>query len=133
LAAVPSRNADVVRANSSAFSARDVEAMLELHLPDAVVVDRRAVGWGEFRGRDALRSYYQGLFDNTDDLQEDLQIVSEQDDVVVASCHVRARLAGGAEGDDVEFDYSLRITLSDGLIATVEIHESTEAALSASA
>ena len=61
-------NAEVVRANSSAFSRCDEAGMLELYAPDAVVIDRRAVGWGEFRGHDALRAYYQGLFDNVDQL-----------------------------------------------------------------
>src|SRR3954463_9204649 len=96
-------NAEVVRANSSAFSRRDENGMLEFYAPDAVVIDRRAVGWGEFRGHDAMRSYYLGLFDNADELHEDLEIVSDEDDVIVASCRVTARLAGQPESPPVEF------------------------------
>jgi ketosteroid isomerase-like protein len=96
--------------------------MLELYAPDAVVIDRRDVNWGEFRGHDALRSYYQGLFDNADDLHEDLEVVSEEGDVVVAACTVTARLAGQPDALPVSFDYVLRITLADGLIAAMDIY-----------
>src|SRR4051812_32216952 len=109
---MPSTNAEVVRANSSAFSRRDENGMLEFYAPGAVVTDRRAIGWGEFRGHDAMRSYYQGLFDNTDDLHEDLEIVSEEDDLIIASCRLTARLAGQPAAPPVVFDYALRIALA---------------------
>lgn len=115
-------NAAVVRANSAAFSRRDEEGMLAFYAPDAVVIDRRAVGWGEHRGHDTLRSYYQGLFDNVDELHEDLEIVSDEDDVIVASCRLTAHLVGQADAPPVEFDYALRIAFADGVIQTMEIH-----------
>src|SRR3954454_5169463 len=107
-----STNAEVVRANSAAFSRRDENGMLEFYAPDAVVTDRRAVGWGEFRGHDAMRSYYQGLFDNTDELHEDLEIVSDEDDLIVASCRLTAKLAGPPDAPQVEFGYALRIAFA---------------------
>ena len=127
-------NLDTVRLNNEAFSRRDVDAMLELHAPDAVVTDRRPVGFGEFRGHDALRSYYAGLFDNTSEIHEQLEVVEERDDVVVASCHVRARLVGGDGGtdsDEVTFEYALRIALAGGLIASLEIYPDVATASSA--
>jgi ketosteroid isomerase-like protein len=127
-----SQNAKIVRANSAAFSRRDTGAMLALHAPDAVVVDRRPVGWGEFRGHEALRSYYQGLFDNAAQLIEDLEVVGDEDDVVVAACTVRAQLAGGADAGEVSFDYALRISLAGGLIRSVEIYDDARAAADAS-
>src|SRR4051812_41949684 len=104
---MPQRNEEVVRANSAAFSDRNVDAMLVLYAPDAGVFDRRAVGWGEFRGHDALRAYYQGLFDNADDLDEELEVISsdEAHGIVIASCHLSARLAGQDEDEAVTFDY----------------------------
>jgi ketosteroid isomerase-like protein len=125
---VPRTNIDVVRANSDAFSRRDVEAMLELYAPDAVVIDRRPVGWGEFRGTDALRSYYQGLFDNASELHEDLEVVADDGQAIVAACHLTAVLAGQPETAPVEFGYALRITLADGLIAAVDIYDDVGAA-----
>src|SRR4051812_23387665 len=98
---MPRTNADVVRANSDAFSRRDADTMLELYAPDAVVIDRRPIGWGEFRGHDAMRSYYQGLFDNASELNEDLEIVSEEGDVVVASCRLTGKLVGQPHGPEV--------------------------------
>jgi ketosteroid isomerase-like protein len=118
--------ADVARANSAAFSRREVETMLELFAPDAVVRDRRSVGWGEFHGRDAIRAYYEGLFDNTDELYEDFTVVSEGGDVVVASCRASARLTGQA--DVMTFDYALKVTVTDGLIEALDIYEDTAAA-----
>lgn len=121
-------NVDVVRANSEAFSRRDAGAMLEFYSPDAVVIDRRAVGWGEFRGRDALRSYYQGLFDNVAELHEELDAVSDEGDVIVATCRLTARLAGQSDGGEVTFEYALRISLADGLIESIDIHDDAAAA-----
>jgi ketosteroid isomerase-like protein len=125
---VPSSNVDVVLANSQAFSRRDADAMLALYAPDAVVVDRRAVGWGEFRGHDALRSYYQGLFDNVSELTEELDVVSEDGDVVVADCRLEARLVDPPDAAPVAFTYALRITLAGGLITAMDIHEDASAA-----
>ncbi len=129
---MPRSNTEIVRANSAAFSDQDVERMLELYAPDAVVIDRRQVGWGEFRGHDALRSYYQGLFDNADDIGEELEIVSENGDTVVASCKLAAQLTGQPIGSgEVHFEYALRIVLADGLIRTMDIYENADAAASA--
>jgi ketosteroid isomerase-like protein len=125
---MPPSNADIVRANSQAFSRRDADAMLELYAPDAVVTDRRAVGWGEFRGHDAMRSYYQGLFDNADKLHEELEIVSDDGDLVIASCHLTGHLVGQPDAPPVKFDYALRIQLADRLIQTMEIYEDADAA-----
>jgi len=125
---MPAANVDVVRANSEAFSRRDVHAMLEFFAPDAVVRDRRTVGWGDFHGRDAIRAYYEGLFDNADQIYEDLAVVSEQGDAVVASCRVTAHLAGQAKADVVTFDYALKVTVARGLIEALEIYEDAAAA-----
>ncbi len=123
-----SSNIDVVLANSEAFSRRDVGAMLELYAPDAVVTDCRAVGWGEFRGHDALRSYYQGLFDNAASLREDLELLGEQGDTVVVSCRLTARLVDPPDAGEVSFDYALRIRLAGGLIVSIEIYDDAQAA-----
>ena len=127
----PATNVDVIRANSRAFSRRDVDAMLELYAADAVVTDRRPVGWGEFRGHDDLRSYYQGIFDNADELREDLEIVAEDGDLVVAWCELHARIAGQPEAGVITFRYALRIRLADGVIAAMDIHDDADTAVRA--
>jgi ketosteroid isomerase-like protein len=131
LPAVARSNIDVAQANSQAFSRRDADAMLELYAPDAVVVDRRAIGWGEFRGRDALRSYYQGLFDNVEEIHEDLEVVDDRGDLIIARCHLTATLVGRPEGGDMNFDYALRIAFADGLIESMDIYEDAAAASAA--
>jgi ketosteroid isomerase-like protein len=128
-----SANADVVRANSAAFNRQDVDGMLELYIADGIAWDRREIGFGEFRGKEAIRSYYQGLFDNVAEGREELEVVSEDGDVVIARCHVIVRLRGGDEddqADDVTFDYALRVTLTGGLIASLEIFDDVATAAS---
>jgi ketosteroid isomerase-like protein len=123
---------DIALANNAAFSRKDVDAMLELHRPDAVVADRREVGFGVFQGHGAIRAYYEGLFDNVASVKEDMEVVSSDDGLVIASCHVRAALTGQA-GDPpaVTFDYALRIKVEDELIASLEIYPDAAAARAA--
>src|SRR3954454_7246184 len=126
---MPPSNTEVVRANSQAFSRQDVEGMLALHKPDAVVADRRAVGFGEFPGHDAIRAYYAGLFDNTTSIVEDLEVVSDEDRVVIAAAHVRVQLVGQPEDlGVVTFEYALRVEVEDGLIAKLDIYDDATAA-----
>jgi ketosteroid isomerase-like protein len=126
-------NIEVVRANSEAFGRKDADAMLELFAPEATVTDRRAIGWGEYQGADAIHSYYQGLFDNVAALREDLEVVSEEGDVVIAECQAFAHLAGQPEAGEMSFRYALRIELSGGLITSLDIYEDTAAAAAAGA
>ena len=121
-------NVDVVQANSAAFSRRDLAAMLKLFDTDALVFDRRPVGFGEFRGHDAISAYYQGLFDNLDKVDENLKVVSEQDGVVIASCHLEAVLTGQPDDEPVTFDYALKVGVEDGRITSLEIFDDAEAA-----
>jgi ketosteroid isomerase-like protein len=126
---VPLSNVEVVRANSQAFSRQDVEGMLALHAPDAVIIDRRAVGFGEFRGHDAIRAYYEGLFDNTSSLVEDLEMVSDEDGVVIASAHVKAQLVGQpADLGAVTFEYALRVEVDGEKIVALDIYDDAAAA-----
>lgn len=127
-------NTEIIQVNSAAFSNQDVDVMLEFYAPDAVVIDRRQVGWGEFRGHDALRSYYQGLFDNVDEIHEALEIASEEGETIIAACKTTAKLTGQPLGSGtVHFEYALRMVLSGGLITTMDIYEDAEAAAAASA
>ena len=119
----------VVRANSDAFSARDVDAMLRWYAADAEVVDRRRFGFGNFRGHDELRTYYEGIVGSAADLHEKLEIVKSANGVVVADCELSGHLATDPAGPLVSAVYALVITLRDGLIARLEIHEDAEAAL----
>ena len=54
--------------------------------------------------------------------------VIEQGDMVVASCHVSAHLAGQEAAGVVTFDYALKVTLAGGSIAALEIYEGAAAA-----
>src|SRR3954451_11825191 len=64
----------VVRANSAAFSDRDVDTMLSCYAPDAVVADQRRHGLGTFTGHDELRPYYLSIFHAVDAMREQLEV-----------------------------------------------------------
>src|SRR5687768_11208050 len=84
---------DVIRANSEAFSRMDVDAMMDLYAPDAVVVDRRRAGFGTFTGHDELRPYYLSIFHSASELHEDLEVLAHGDGVVVTHCELHGKLA----------------------------------------
>ena len=116
-------NADIARANSAAFSRRDLEAMLDLFAPDAVASDERPNGWGEYRGKDMVRSYYQGIFDQVAAVDERFEVVHDEDDVVIAACHLTVDLTDPPDAPPLTFDYALRLAFRDGLITSIQIHE----------
>jgi ketosteroid isomerase-like protein len=119
-----------VHANNRAFTNRDVDGMLVHYAPNAVAADLRPVGFGEFCGHDELRAYYAGLFDNTEELREDLEVLAARDGVVVAACRLWARLAG--TGGEFSQPYGLVTVWRDRHIHRLEVHEDGPAALRAS-
>jgi ketosteroid isomerase-like protein len=122
---------EVVLGNNAAFCRRDLDGMLAHYAPDAVVVDTRPGGFGEYRGTDAINAYYGGIFDNTLTVEEDIEIVSAADGTVVASCRTRVGLASDMGSGDLTVDYALLIDIRDGLIARLEVHPDADAALAA--
>src|SRR5215218_10425256 len=87
------RDVAVVRANSEAFSRRDVDAMLAMYTPDAAVVDHRRVSFGTFRGHDELRPYYESIFHTASEMREELTVLAAAGGSVVTHCEVIGRLA----------------------------------------
>ena len=117
---------NVVLANNAAFNRRDLEGMLGHYAPDAVVVDLRPTGFGEYSGREAVGAYYGGIFDNTDSITEDMEVLSSADGVVVAHCRTRAALVGSVE---LDLEYGLKLWVAGGVITRLEVHQDGRAAL----
>jgi ketosteroid isomerase-like protein len=126
------QEADVVLANNAAFNARDVDAMLELYAEDAVVVDRRQMGLGQFDGHAELRPYYASIFGAVEVLREDITILAERDGVVVSHCDTWARLAGDPTGGGITTPYGLIAHVRDGRIARLEVFDDGRTALAES-
>jgi ketosteroid isomerase-like protein len=122
----------VVRSTSAAFSARDIDHMLEHYAPDAVVEDKRQTGWGEHRGHEELRAYYLGIFDNADALDEQLEVLAHQGDTVVTHCELWAHLAADESTEGLTVPYGLVIDVRDGRIAKLVIYGDGREALAAS-
>jgi ketosteroid isomerase-like protein len=126
------REVEVVLANNAAFNDRDVEAMLALYAPDAVVEDVRQMGLGRFDGHAELRPYYASIFSAVDALNEDITILAERDGVVVAHCQTWARLPSDRTGAGITTPYGLVVTVRDGLIARLEVYGDGQDALAGS-
>ena len=126
------QEADVVLANNAAFNDRDVDAMLALYAEDAVVIDRRQLGLGQFQGHAELRPYYGSIFGAVESLREDITILAEGDGAVVAHCDTWARLAGDTTGGGITTPYGLIAHIRDGRIARLEVFDDGKAALEAS-
>jgi ketosteroid isomerase-like protein len=124
--------ADVVLANNAAFNDKDVDAMLALYAPDAVVVDRRPMGLGQFTGHAELRPYYASIFHAAESLREDLRVLAEGDGVVVAHCETWARLPSDRTGAGFTTPYGLIVHVRDGRIALLEVYHDGQHALAES-
>lgn len=129
---MPEADLALVRRNSAAFSARDVEAMLACYRADAVVVDLRRVGFGTFSGHDELRAYYAGIVGSAVEMHEDLEVLADADELVAAHCVLRGRLVSDPTGPEVEAEYGLVVRLRGGLIDRLEICEDGSHALEVS-
>src|SRR4051794_29456234 len=122
----------VVRANSAAFSDRDVDTMLGYYAPDAVVADMRQYGLGTFTGHAELRPYYLSIFHSVDAMREQLEVLAARGGVVVTHCELWARLPSDRTGAGVNAPYGMVLTLRDGLIARLEVYADGREALEAS-
>jgi ketosteroid isomerase-like protein len=124
---------DVLLAVNAAFSRRDAQAMVERFAPDAVVTDHRQGGLGSWRGRDELLAYYAGICDSARELREDIDIVSEQGDLVIADCVFNARLTEDGTAEEFTLPYALSVVVREGLIQELGVHQDVAAATQAAA
>ncbi len=114
---------EVVRGNSAAFSAQDIDAMLAHYALDAVVQDLRHGGLlGSFTGHDELRTYYLGIFHMARWMREDLEVLAASGETVVADCELHGQLAADPDGREMVAPYGLLVTVRDGVIARLEIY-----------
>ena len=122
---------DVLLAVNAAFSRRDAPAMVALFAPDAVVTDHRQGGLGQWRGHDELLAYYAGICDSARRLREDLEIVSERGDVLIADCVFNARLSDEGDAEEFVLPYAISVVVRDGLIQELGVHQDVASAQAA--
>lgn len=124
---------DVLLAVNAAFSRRDAPAMVERFAPDAVATDHRQGGLGTWRGHEELLAYYAGICDIAKEIREDLEVVSEHGEVVVADCVFHARLTDDGPAEELSLSYALVVVVRDELIQELGVHEDAAAAAQAAA
>ena len=122
----------VVRANSVAFSDRDIDTMLSYYAEDAVVIDRRPYGLGTFTGHAELRPYYLSIFHSVDAMREHLEILAARDGVIAAHAELWARVPSDRTGAGATTPYGMVLTMRDGKIAQLEVYADGREALEAS-
>lgn len=121
----------VLLAVNAAFSRRDAPAMVALFAPGAKVTDHREGGLGSWQGHDELLAYYAGICDSARELREDLEVVAEHGDVVVADCVFNARLSEDGPPEEFVLSYGLVVVVRDGLVEQIGIHRDAAAAQAA--
>ena len=119
---------EVLLAVNAALCNRDAAAMVEHFAPDALVTDHRQGGMGSWRGRDELLAYYGGICGATVQLHEDLRIVHEQGDLVIANGLFRAQLTPDGTIDEFQLEYALTAVVRNDLIQELGVHQDLEAA-----
>ena len=122
---------DVLLAVNAAFSRRDAPAMVERFAPDATVTDHRQGGLGSWHGHDELLAYYAGICDSAKELHEEIEIVSEHGDVLIADCVFNARLTDDGTAEEFTLPYALVVVVRDELIQELGIHQDVAAAQAA--
>src|SRR5256885_16496534 len=106
----------VVRANSAAFSDRDVDTMLTCYAPDAVVADQRRHGLGTFTGHAELRPYYLSIFHPVDAMREQLEVLAARDGAGVCHCELWARLPTARSGAGLNAPHGTVLTFRGGVV-----------------
>jgi ketosteroid isomerase-like protein len=122
---------EVLLAVNAAFCRRDAPAMVQRFAPDAVVTDHRQGGLGRWRGRDELLAYYAGICDSARQVHEDIEIVSERGDVVIADCVFKAQLSEDGGPEEFTLPYALTVVVRDGLIQELGVHQDVASATQA--
>jgi ketosteroid isomerase-like protein len=116
---------------NAAFSRRDAAAMVALYAPDAVVVDHRQGGLGRWQGHEELLAYYAGICDTARELREDLEVVADGGDVLIADCLFTARLSDDGSAEEFSLGYALAVTIRDGLVQRIDLYSDATAAQAA--
>ena len=116
---------------NAAFCRRDAGAMVALFAPDATVVDNREGGLGRWTGRDELLAYYAGICDSAQELREELEIVGDRGDVLIADCLFTARLSDDGPAAEFSLPYGLVVTVRDELIQRIDLYQDGAAAQAA--
>jgi ketosteroid isomerase-like protein len=107
---------------SRVWARGDLDAFLDLHAEDCLMIDHRKIGWEELRGRDALEQLYRSGTAVTRDLRHEVDEVVACDDRVIAIRDAwRGRMADGGGAADVLFGGVW--VVEDGRIAAIDIYD----------
>ena len=120
-------NVEVVRRLNEAFDARDIEAFVAAHHPDAEVVVLRSQLVGPFRGHEGVRRMAAEAFDTAPDFEVRIDEIRDCGDRVLVLGRQRATVSG------VPFDRVLAevYEIEVGKVARSEAFATVEEALEA--
>jgi hypothetical protein len=80
-----------------------------------------------------LLAYYAGICDSARQLREDITILAEEGDVVVADCVFNAQLSEHGGPEEFVLPYALAVVVRDDLIQELGVYPDAAAAQAAAA
>jgi hypothetical protein len=121
------QNVEVVRRVNEAFDARDVEAFVAEHHPNAEIVVLRSQIVGPYRGHGGIRRFAAETFDMAPDFEVRIDEIRDCGNRVLVLGHQRGTVGG------VPFDRMLAevFEIDDGKVARSQAFSTVEQALEA--
>jgi class 3 adenylate cyclase len=104
------------------YATRELERCLELYAEDWLLIDHRAIGWDETRGRDGAAAIIRSAFDGSPDMRLEIDEVLECDQHVLA---MRASWRGTTMegGGELAIQLGLVLAVESGRMARMEMYE----------
>jgi len=104
------------------YATRELERCLELYAEDWRLIDHRAIGWDETRGRDGAAAIIQSALDGSPDMRLEIDEVLACDECVLA---MRATWRGTTieGGGELAIALGLVLVVESGQMASMEMYE----------
>jgi class 3 adenylate cyclase/tetratricopeptide (TPR) repeat protein len=104
------------------YATRELERCLELYAEDWLLIDHRAIGWDETRGRDGAAAIIRSAFDGSPDMRLEVDEVLACDERVLA---MRATWRGTTMegGGELAIELGLVLAVESGRMVRMEMYE----------
>jgi class 3 adenylate cyclase/ketosteroid isomerase-like protein len=107
------------------YATRDLERCLDLYSEDWLLIDHRAIGWDQTRGREGAAAIIRSAFDGSPDMRLEVNEVLACDEHVLA---MRASWCGTTMegGGELAIELGLVLAIDSARMARMEMYEPTD-------